>query len=421
MGDSGCARYYLKRLALIPAAQIISVACYLDESRYEIGVCCDAPQNQKPTPITPREFCPFGLVCLPDVHGQGEVIGKTKICVPFTPGGFFAPCNLGDEFSSPGVCCTNPLTTPPPVTTTTSASVYIDSSLPTINQCGILQNSVPVIPAQRNQSNPCWICPCVAYNEAQFGEFPWQAIIFFINYTFKCNAYFIGNRWLLTPPRCSKSCTRPCGFDANDFSIRVGEWQVNSFDEPLPYVDASVAAITVHPNFNSRNVHNDIAVIELVEPLSPQYHINSICLPAQGQIFWDQRCIATGWGKDSFTGQYQTVMKKIELPLVDHHQCQNLLRKTRLGRYFNLDDSFICAGGEENEDACKGDGGGPLACQDPITGSYVLTGITAWGISCGEKDVPGVYADVQAFVPWVEAVLSGTYNANSFNNHSTQN
>lgn len=210
-------------------------------------------------------------------------------------------------------------------------------------------------------------------------------------------------------------------FNANDFSIRVGEWQVNTFDEEFPYVDNTVRIITVHPNFNSRNVHNDIAVIELVQPLTPQYHINSICLPAPGQSFLGQRCISTGWGKDSFTGQYQTIMKKVELPLVDHHQCQNLLRKTRLGRYFNLDDSFMCAGGEENEDACKGDGGGPLACQDPVTGSYVLTGITAWGISCGEKDVPGVYADVQAFVPWVEAVLAGTYDASSFHNQPKQN
>merc|ERR1739840_52756 len=71
------------------------------------------------------------------------------------------------------------------------------------------------------------------------------------------------------------------------------------------------------------------------------------------------------------------------------------------------DDSFMCAGGEDNKDACKGDGGGPLACQDPTTGRYVLTGITAFGIGCGNKDVPGVYADVAAFTPWIQNILSG--------------
>merc|ERR1739842_29763 len=103
-----------------------------------------------------------------------------------------------------------------------------------------------------------------------------------------------------------------------------------------------------------KNVHQDIAVLELVEPVQFQYHINSICLPSPGQTFWGQRCIVTGWGKDSFEGSYQHIMKKVDLPTVEHQQCQ----------YLQLDDSFMCAGGEDNKDACKGDGGGPLACQD---------------------------------------------------------
>ena len=33
-----------------------------------------------------------------------------------------------------------------------------------------------------------------------------------------------------------------------------------------------------------------------------------------------------------------------------------MLRKTRLGEKFTLDKSFMCAGGEEGKDACKGKG-----------------------------------------------------------------
>lgn len=91
------------------------------------------------------------------------------------------------------------------------------------------------------------------------------------------------------------------------------------------------------------------------------------------------------------------------LPYVEHYTCQELLRKTRLGKFFKLDDSFICAGGGEGEDACRGDGGGPLACLDEVSNQYVLTGITAWGIGCGQKDVPGVYANVAQFVPWIDS------------------
>ena len=43
--------------------------------------------------------------------------------------------------------------------------------------------------------------------------------------------------------------------------------------------------------------------------------------------------------------------------------CERKLKQTRLGADFSLHPGFLCAGGEEGKDACKGDGGGPLACE----------------------------------------------------------
>ena len=240
--------------------------------------------------------------------------------------------------------------------------------------------------------------------DSEFGEFPWQAIVFFNNYTFQCGASLVGDRWLVTAAHCVD------GLQPEDIKIRLGEWQVNAFSEPLPYVDASVLSFTIHPQFNDIAVHNDIAVIELTDVISPQYHINTICLPELGQTVDGSNCIATGWGKEAFEGDYQFIMKRIELPVIAKDTCQDSLRKTRLGEYFILDPSFMCAGGEENADACKGDGGGPLACKDPATGRFVLTGITAWGIGCGQKDIPGVYTDVPLFAKWVHSVMDGTHN-----------
>lgn len=60
----------------------------------------------------------------------------------------------------------------------------------------------------------------------------------------------------------------------------------------------------------------------------------------------------TGWGKDLFgkDGKYQVILKKIELPVVPHTQCETAMRGTRLGKRFNLHNSFICAGGEPGKD-----------------------------------------------------------------------
>lgn len=60
-----------------------------------------------------------------------------------------------------------------------------------------------------------------------------------------------------------------------------------------------------------------------------------------------------GWGKDAFNGQYQTKLKKVEVPVRSSADCQADLRKTaQLGSNFNLDSSFMCAGGEAGKDAC---------------------------------------------------------------------
>lgn len=75
----------------------------------------------------------------------------------------------------------------------------------------------------------------------------------------------------------------------------------------------------------------------------------------------------------SIGGTYQTQLRKVELPLIDRDNCQNRLRTTKLGPYFQLHGSFICAGGEENRDTCRGDGGGPLVCLGG-TGQYFQVG-----------------------------------------------
>lgn len=83
-----------------------------------------------------------------------------------------------------------------------------------------------------------------------------------------------------------------------------------------------------------------------------------------------------------------------------------MLRKTRLGSGFKLHKTFVCAGGEENKDACKGDGGSPLMCPfSPGEARYFQAGIVAWGIGCGMVDVPGVYGNVNEFKKWIRDQL----------------
>ena len=117
------------------------------------------------------------------------------------------------------------------------------------------------------------------------------------------------------------------------------------------------------------------------------------------------RCWTTGWGKDAFDdhSKYSNLLKEVNLPVVSNHVCEQQMRQTRLGHSFTLHPGFICAGGEEGKDACKGDGGGPMVCERQ--GHWQLAGVVSWGIGCGQRNVPGVYTRVSHYLDWIHQIV----------------
>lgn len=50
----------------------------------------------------------------------------------------------------------------------------------------------------------------------------------------------------------------------------------------------------------------------------------------------------------------------------------------------------------------QGDSGGPLLCKDPDEPSrWYVGGIVSWGIKCAHPRLPGVYAYVPRYIPWI--------------------
>jgi len=260
-------------------------------------------------------------------------------------------------------------------------------------------------------------------SESQFGEWPHMCAVLHAKpveqeagYTgepetvnlYQCGGSLIAPGVILTAAHCVDKFKQ----NPSEVKVRCGEWDTQQETEPRPHQDRQVAAMEIHPEFEARNLKNDFAVLFTSQEFELSDHIDTACLPEAGETFAGTTCFATGWGKDKFgaAGEYQVVLKEIDLPVVDHDTCQDSLRQTRLGGKFKLHDSFVCAGGVNGKDTCKGDGGSPLVCPskyDPYT--YVQAGIVAWGIGCGEDGTPGVYADVSQATCWIDQAITCQY------------
>ncbi|XP_011190228.2 phenoloxidase-activating factor 2 [Zeugodacus cucurbitae] len=238
-------------------------------------------------------------------------------------------------------------------------------------------------------------------NESEFAEFPWIVAIFTKSANkkdYKCGGSILAPNVVLTAAHCLWN------LQSASLMIRAGEWDLETTQEPYLHQDTGVSEIIRHEDFNPSTIFNDIALLTLKTPLTWAPNVQPICLPNAGTTFDNKRCFASGWGQDKFgrNGVYQHILKKIELPIVPHATCQTQLRRTRLSRFFQLDKSFLCAGGELGKDTCKGDGGSPLSCPDPNNPErYIQAGVVSWGVECGVENVPGVYANVAYLRDWI--------------------
>jgi len=219
---------------------------------------------------------------------------------------------------------------------------------------------------------------------------------------FVCGATLISDQWALSAAHCIKKST------ALDLKVRFGEWDVHRDDEYYPYVEKNVAQIIKHPNFYSGTLENDIVLIKLETPiqLASNPHIIPACLPNYGENFAGRKCWVAGWGKSSFgtLGEYQSVLKKVDLPVIGHSSCNTILKRTKLGPSYDLHAGFMCAGGERGKDSCEGDGGSALVCD--VNGIWKAAGLVSWGIGCGKQGLPGVYVNTGYYENWIRETIN---------------
>lgn len=159
----------------------------------------------------------------------------------------------------------------------------------------------------------------------------------------------------------------------------------------------------------------DLTMLKLTETIDLSFnnHLSAACYPTCDDMFdvefkngTGTRCWVSGWGKDTLTGKFATTLKKVDVPIWSNQKCQPALKNAlkaagkKSAKIFNLHESEVCAGGEPGKDACDGDGGAPLVCEG-ASGRWYVVGLVAWGESCGQPGVPGVYSRISYFKDFI--------------------
>lgn len=249
-------------------------------------------------------------------------------------------------------------------------------------------------------------------------QVPWQAALYAENnagdIALICSATLINAKWLLTAAHCMDLKALDGSLIAAHYVV-VGTADLDVSNTAQVY---RVSNRIVHPDYDDeRNLDNDIALLELSEPVDLA-SCGSYCrvipwLPNQQASVLSRIGAAAqiaGWGQISasnptsnsdadavYPSRLQVGQSRIAACGISSYSYN--------GRTWPLSPNMMCASGSnlsKPADTCIGDSGSGLIV-GLNQGQPYLAGITSWGEDkpCGTRALPSVYTRVSNYDDWI--------------------
>jgi secreted trypsin-like serine protease len=250
--------------------------------------------------------------------------------------------------------------------------------------------------------------------EAGLGEFPHMVLLGYpynkeiqnsgptltrgLNASWACCGTLISEKFIMTAAHCVER--------TDPFLVRIGDLDWGTEDDGAQPKEFRVKKVITHPEFRRATLDNDIALLELRNPVPFNWLMQPACLPPPGENLdsTGQSVIVSGWGDTDFaTTTATTMLMKANLGLVPFSLCNRTYVST-VPKGLNPDKQ-MCAGDAKGlADACQGDSGGPLQVKPSNSNVFKVVGIVSAGHGCGGSR-PGLYTRVSGYIDWIEDII----------------
>jgi len=229
--------------------------------------------------------------------------------------------------------------------------------------------------------------------EAKPGAWPWIVSLQSSSGFHFCGATILTPNWVLTASHCVSRNQNNPGY----FRMVAGAHNKNVGEGTQQKVGAK--RVIMHPNYNSRTLFADVALIELSTPFRLNDRVVKACMPQQGvypPAGGRSKCFIAGWGTTSHPGSSPSRLQQAELPVVQspHRGCHNNREVVCVGKGFTSRPD-----GSQQPNACRGDSGGPLMCRKS-DGSWQVDGVASYVYTYCKYYT--AYAPVNKYLPWIK-------------------